>query len=127
MSATGSRSNAAGRTMIARLIRGGPATADIIGMTGEARWAPPGAAGGPGAACALAGRRSQAPALKAKAAADRRRPRLFSRNCPNSAGTPPENCRISPILGTRASVRLAIPDISRTSSEGWRVLLQKML
>ena len=41
MSATGSRSNAAGRTMVVRLIRGRPATADTIGMADEIHRAVP--------------------------------------------------------------------------------------
>ena len=86
---------------------GSPEKHDPHAGEAHVRQASPDAAGGPGAACALSGRRSQVLAPKAKAAADRRSARPFSRKCPNNAGKPPENLRISPILGTRASVRLA--------------------
>ena len=51
---------------------GPPGKHDPHAREAHVRQASPDAAGGPGAACALAGRRSQVPALKAQAAADRR-------------------------------------------------------
>ena len=51
---------------------GPPGKHDPHAREAHVRQASPDAAGGPGAACALAGRRSQVPALKGQAAADRR-------------------------------------------------------
>ena len=79
---------------------GSPEKHDPHAREAHVRQASPAAAGGPGAACALSGRRSQVLAPKAKAAAQRAR-------SPANVRITPENLRISPILGTRASVRLA--------------------